>query len=500
MKLLKDLQKEYQSDKEVIQQLTDEFGDYSEYEKEYDEFFNNELIKEIEQLPNGNVAGAGPVDYNEGKVLFMYIRKHKPTHILELGMAAGCSAVIMAKALELNEKEENLPYNNRYVLSVDISDDNFDASIPLYKNYYEKDLVRYALGIDAIKFLQEEQKSGYPYDMVFVDASHQSEFCFEIASLIKKYYSHLPIFYHEWGLSDKATPKEQSYVSLTENISRVGFHDVAEREAFEETFPNRLYEHKGFYGSSGLGLVRPKVFNVFYRISSKSAFTNKDKLTDKMTCLRNFLQEFARNKITIQADNCSVEIQDKIVDLVTSRRDRDIKVINTNHNSSSDSFMSVLNMVKELDDDELVYIVEDDYLHYHFANNILLEGIGLGSHYITLYTHPDKFIPASKGGNPQIGEDGAEITKVFKTNNSYWMLTNSTCLTFATTAKHIKDDYDIWKKCVFETPSLGSYYAFTEIRKKGKSLIMSLPAKATHTEIKWLAPTIGLDSDWSNLI
>ena len=85
MILLKDLPEKYKNDPIIINQLENEFGDYKDLEKEYDEWWENLLLPQIiTQSSNGNgaQAGAGPVDYNEGKILYIFVRNLKPSKVL----------------------------------------------------------------------------------------------------------------------------------------------------------------------------------------------------------------------------------------------------------------------------------------------------------------------------------------------------------------------------------------------------------------------------------
>jgi len=473
MKLLKDLQIEYQKDKDVIFQLEEFFGEYLEYEKEYDEFFNGEYLNQViteSSSGNGHIAGSGPVDYNEGKILFLYIRKHKPQLILEIGTASGCSAVIMAKALELNK--------NGKLHTVDISTDNYEEGINMFKKYVDKGIIETKFGWDGIQYVLEN--AHIPYDVSFIDADHAREFCYSLAKVLFLKYPFIPHFYHEYSLTSLGSPKEHSYVSYIQHIGA-----TFEREAFENTFPLEFFEHKGFYGSCGLGLIQPKPIHVFYRLSSKNATISKDKFSfaTKKYCLDNLVNVFGKENIYIQADNCSKEVIDELINSGFNYKE-------TNSSSSPESFVMLLEKIKELNDDDIIYIVEDDYIHLHNAKKILFEGLLTGAHYVTGYDHPDKYIDGNKGGNPYV-ESGGEITRVLLTASSHWKMTNSTCLTFLTTAKNIKEDFDIWKKSTFDTPSLGSFYAFITLREeKEKVLISSIPGVSTHTEIKWISPLI----------
>lgn len=227
---------------------------------------------------------------------------------------------------------------------------------------------------------------------------------------------------------------------------------------------------------------------IFYRLSSKDAFVPKNKLqhASKQFCLGNFINKFPLKDITILADNCNPEVIDFLKSV-------GINYIESASKSPSESFITILKMVCELPDDDIVYLVEDDYIHKDKAYDILLEGIDTGADYVTLYDHPDKYIDAEYGGNPKIS-GGGEVTRLMLTKSCHWKYTNSTCLTFACKAKTIKEDFGVWKWAVYDNPSIGSYQAFCELSlTKGRILISSVPGYSTHSEIAWLSPL----TDWN---
>jgi hypothetical protein len=132
-------------------------------------------------------------------------------------------------------------------------------------------------------------------------------------------------------------------------------------------------------------------------------------------------------------------------------------------------------------DDDIVYLVENDYIHLPGARDVLLEGIQHAD-YVTLYCHPDKFLPASMGGNPEVDDSGSTVTRVFRTKSAFWALVNSTTMTFATTVKTLREDSDIiFKHCANAYPT--DYQMFLELRDKGRTLIQPMPTYATHTEL-----------------
>lgn len=226
---------------------------------------------------------------------------------------------------------------------------------------------------------------------------------------------------------------------------------------------------------------------VFYRISDASN-TSKIKFSHatKKHCLENFLQHFPAEIINIYADKVHSDTLNWLNTLGCN-------IVETNCKSNSDSFLNVLNQAILLPKDETVYFVEDDYLHLPKSRQVLLEGIDR-AHYVSLYDHRDKYIPASMGGNPFIEDDAAELTKVFVTNTTHWKLTNSTTMTFASKVSTLQEDSEIWNKYISGTHP-HDFQCFLELRDKGRTLATPIPGYSTHCEPMWAAPLI----DWESV-
>ena len=225
---------------------------------------------------------------------------------------------------------------------------------------------------------------------------------------------------------------------------------------------------------------------VYYRLSDHGYQKVKPDYIDNEKCLHNFISVFKNDDIEIIADNVS----DKTYEWLSSL---DLNVERTKLGSGAQSFNYVLDKAVKLEDNTIVYFVEDDYLHLPNARDILVEGMSVGSDYVALYDHPDKYINGNQGGNPFI-EDGGEVTKVYRSKSCHWKLTNSTTMTFASRVKTLKEDLGIIK-----TWTIGTYpddfKMFLELRENGRSLITPLPGYSTHGETKWLSPF----TDWSKV-
>jgi hypothetical protein len=227
-----------------------------------------------------------------------------------------------------------------------------------------------------------------------------------------------------------------------------------------------------------------------YRISDGSREKERFQFAGKELCLRNFLDVFqiSAGDLLIIADNVTDETW-RMVGRLHSNTTR------TNICQGAGSWRhAAFDMVlKDYHDDDVVYFVEDDYLHLPGSKELLLEGIAIAD-YVSLYDHCDKYLNHEDGGfNPFI-EYGGEITRVILTPGSHWKLTNSTTMTFATTVGVLREDQDVWDRFTrFNPPK--DFHAFVELAGRGRSLITPIPGYSTHCEPVWAAPGV----DWEKL-
>lgn len=223
---------------------------------------------------------------------------------------------------------------------------------------------------------------------------------------------------------------------------------------------------------------------VLYRISDGSYKKERFPNATKQHCINNFLSNFPKEEVIIYADN----VLDETLNWI---RELGCETHRTNGGSSAAGFRIVLNEALKLLDDETVYFMEDDYLHLPNSRTVLLEGIER-AHYVSLYDHADKYIPANLGGNPLIEDDASEITKVFLTKSTHWKLTNSTTMTFAAKVSTLREDAEVWQKYTQGTYP-HDFKCFLELREKGRTLATPIPGYSTHCEPMWASPL----TDWS---
>lgn len=175
---------------------------------------------------------------------------------------------------------------------------------------------------------------------------------------------------------------------------------------------------------------------------------------------------------------------------------------------NSGTFLYVLDFACRLDEDKLVYFVEDDYVHRQGSEEVLLDGLKYFD-YVTLYDHPDKYTSQydkyailcgdlDKDGNSPTRkrEDRVtgETTSVMRTSRSHWKCTRSTTMTFAARVGRLREDRDIFEDhCRMPIPR--DHNMFAQLVSLGRQLVSPIPGYSTHAESKFLAPGV----DWKKV-
>lgn len=138
--------------------------------------------------------------------------------------------------------------------------------------------------------------------------------------------------------------------------------------------------------------------------------------------------------------------------------------------------------------DDVVYFVEDDYLHRPGWPRIMSEAFEqqIGDT-VSLYDHPDRFKPGSGGCHLAF------------TAGCHWRTAISTTNTFATRCKTLFEDIEIYER--FADPSRSPVCTDHEKhialwRERGRKLVTCVPAWSTHAEAAHLAPVV----DWESVV
>lgn len=225
---------------------------------------------------------------------------------------------------------------------------------------------------------------------------------------------------------------------------------------------------------------------VFFRTTLNQAGKYRPDWFSYEACFNNFLKEFKEEDVTVFFDGDSA-------DHFVSKSN--LKIVDIQAGSETKSFLSLIHYIIEQDykDDEVIYIVEDDYLHREGSAKILQEAFDQfpNAYYITLYDHFDKYV------NGYYDKSAPNFPiQILTSKHAHWRTTPSTTNTFATRFKTLKEDYDIHKE--FSSPekkTTDDHFKFISLWNKGRSVISCIPGYSTHVENSLMSPTI----DWEKV-
>ncbi len=220
---------------------------------------------------------------------------------------------------------------------------------------------------------------------------------------------------------------------------------------------------------------------IIYRISDTGYNKVKPDYINNENCLANATKEFDDSIWSVIADNVSEDTNNMIQKYVTRNC-----ILYTEKGNGAATFNLALDEALTYDDDEIVYFIENDYLHKPGSQKIIQEAFELGASFVSLYDHPDKYMVPSKGGNPYC-EGGAEDTRVYLTDSCHWKITNSTTMTFAAKVSTLKRTEETLRKWTSESHP-NDFQMFLDLRAQKELLITPIPGFATHGETAWLSP------------
>lgn len=154
------------------------------------------------------------------------------------------------------------------------------------------------------------------------------------------------------------------------------------------------------------------------------------------------------------------------------------------YGSDEKSYQALISHIlsKGHNDEDIIYILEDDYLHKKGWEKIMLEGFDeLDARMLTLYDHPDKY----NGKSYEFLQ-----SSVKRTTSTHWRTTPSTTNTFAFKFEVLKAHADIFKSHWLD------HEKFLNLWSRGIAFYSVLPGYSTHCLKNCLSP----GTDWEKEI
>ena len=192
-----------------------------------------------------------------------------------------------------------------------------------------------------------------------------------------------------------------------------------------------------------------------------------------------------RVKYTAFHDSGNGEITDHFLN------GKDVNKISKKGGNDAQSFLNLLNYVVEQNyaDEDIIYFLEDDYLHKPGWVDVLLEGFEyIGADYYTLYDHPNKYYPEMWDKLPSY---------LLATPTVHWRTTVSTTNTYACRFKTLKQHFDIHVLyCDLVEKWTKDHDKFTHLWNNGSNLVSCIPGYSAHVEDHMLSPI----TNWENTL
>lgn len=212
--------------------------------------------------------------------------------------------------------------------------------------------------------------------------------------------------------------------------------------------------------------TNPKLI-ALYRVAEKNNKNNKEKLDyiDNEVCLRNFRKYF-KGELHVFGDRLdeTKEVAQEVADHYHE----------IESHGNAESLNEVIQFaITWFGRGDMIYLVEDDYLHRGNVDKAIIEGLSKVD-YVTLYDHPDK---------------NMQWVQTFNTDSFIWKMVQSTTMTFATKYETLRNDYNTMKPFI-RTGNPSDHYMFLSLNRSRYRLASIAPGLSTHTETKWLSPTI----------
>jgi len=140
--------------------------------------------------------------------------------------------------------------------------------------------------------------------------------------------------------------------------------------------------------------------------------------------------------------------------------------------------VKIANTDKSIEDNDLIYFLENDYMHINNWPEKIFELFQTynGLDYVSLYDHNDKyFLPMYD----------SLTSKIFTSLSHHWRTTPSTCGSFITTKQRLNEDFDIL------STMRGDHNKWLWLNQNRNRFVFTpLPGLSTHCMNGLLSPTI----------
>ncbi len=209
-------------------------------------------------------------------------------------------------------------------------------------------------------------------------------------------------------------------------------------------------------------------------------------------CFKNLLDTIHQDplghrvSITVMYDGPPEDLQDDFIAPYLANPENGIRLQYLKAGSDINSFLITLAYAHraEFAPNDIVYFLENDYVHQHGWVSKVLELYASGQTFdiVSLYDHKDKyFLPMY-----------AQLTaRLLLSPTHHWRTTPSSCATFLLEKSAFDRDYDAFS-C-----GQNDFFFFSELTgRRGRVMLSPIPGLSTHSMEGYLSPNV----DWAQLV
>ncbi len=208
-------------------------------------------------------------------------------------------------------------------------------------------------------------------------------------------------------------------------------------------------------------------------------------------CFHNLLQTIAadpqghRVSLTVVYDGSLEQLQTDFIAPYIANEALGVKIQFIKGGSDINSFLITMSLARSLPvpDSDLIYFLENDYLHQHGWVSKVLELYNSPHQFdiVSLYDHKDKYIL------PMYHD---LQSRLLLSHSHHWRTAPSSCASFIVSKAELERDFDIWAS------GKTDYHFFTQLtQKRGRVLLTPIPGLSTHSMEGYLSPSV----DWAPL-
>lgn len=236
------------------------------------------------------------------------------------------------------------------------------------------------------------------------------------------------------------------------------------------------------------------MIHIFYRAANFKESNDKCRppFFNLEKCFKNLLDTLDnRAQLTVMFDGDLLSYDSFFIKKYQLQYQFKVQLINAGSDFKSNNLTcEYIKNNQDIKDDDIVYLLEQDYLHIFGWIDAILDlyqcnpNYKMNETYISNYCHKDKYLFKHKDRNDCWGIYYGLKSEVYLTNHRFWQTVPSTCRSFLIKKTLFDKDYEILSSLDSDN------IIFPKLTKLGREIIQPLTGLSTHCHSVYLSPFV----------